>query len=430
MQPIRTFADANHALSRFRHVAAPGRYTLDRIIKFMDYLGDPQNNLKVVHVAGTSGKSSTCYYIAALFLRAGCKVGLTVSPHVDEINERLQIDLRPLEESLYCEHLGNFLSKVYKSGIQLSYFEVLVAFAYFQFAQQKVKYAVVEVGLGGLLDGTNVVARPDKVCVITDIGLDHIEVLGTTLTHIARQKAGIIHPGNHVFMLQQPAEVMEPVATINSEQRAILHIETAHVASPSLPLFQQRNLSLAEAVVNYTLRRDGHSSLDISDREQASKVYIPARMEMIAYHDKTIILDGSHNDQKVGALVRSIQARFEGVPAILLVSFGTNKGNSLQPALEQLRCLGDHIVITTFSTLQDEKRTAIEPAVVAGICRRLGFKTMKTIADPVQALHETLVSSEQLAVITGSYYLLNHIRPQLRDYIRRPYPTCDKVDQR
>jgi dihydrofolate synthase/folylpolyglutamate synthase len=182
MLRIETFSEASKLLAKFIPPDRPTSYTLDRMEQLMDYLGNPQNRLSVIHIAGTSGKTSTSYYIAALLHATGKTVGLSVSPHIDTIAERAQIDLRPLEESDYCEQLGIFLELIEKSGIQPSYFEVLVAFMYWLFDRRGVDYAVVEVGLGGLLDGTNVVDRSDKVCVITDIGFD-MYLVPTMITH-------------------------------------------------------------------------------------------------------------------------------------------------------------------------------------------------------------------------------------------------------
>src|SRR5262245_11235196 len=129
---MKTFAEANEVLRGFwpDQLTRPNTYTLDAIISLMDYLGNPQDKLKTVHIAGTSGKSSTAYYAAALLKAAGKKVGLTVSPHVDEINERVQINGTPLSETEFCSELTVFLELIKKSGLQPSYFELVVAFAF------------------------------------------------------------------------------------------------------------------------------------------------------------------------------------------------------------------------------------------------------------------------------------------------------------
>ena len=193
MTKLRSFNDIDTVLKDFIPPMRSFRsvYTLDTMRALMLALGNPQNSYKTIHVAGTSGKTSTSYYIAALLGQTGKKIGLSVSPHVDNVNERVQIDLVPLDEHEYCQQFSTFLQIINKLRIKPTYFELLIAFAFWQFAQEKVDYAVIEVGLGGLLDGTNVIERSDKVCVIADIGLDHVAVLGNSLAGIAAQKAGI-----------------------------------------------------------------------------------------------------------------------------------------------------------------------------------------------------------------------------------------------
>src|SRR5688572_10716165 len=156
---MKTFLEANEVLRQFWPELLSRRdvYTTETMVELMDYLGNPQDKLKIIHVAGTSGKTSTCYYSAALLKAAGKKVGLTVSPHVDEINERVQIDLVPMPEEAFCRDMTEFLGLVKKSELEPSYFEVLLAFAYWEFVRHRVEYAVIEVGMGGLTDATNVV---------------------------------------------------------------------------------------------------------------------------------------------------------------------------------------------------------------------------------------------------------------------------------
>lgn len=150
MRNIKNFNQVQIELEKFIEVTQTGAkqyYDLSRIFPLMNFLDNPQNKLKIIHIAGTSGKTSTSYYVASLLHNAGYNVGLTVSPHVDTINERTQINMIPLPEKEYCSYLNEFLDIVDESDIKVSYFEVLVAFAYWVFAKQKVDYAVIEVGL-------------------------------------------------------------------------------------------------------------------------------------------------------------------------------------------------------------------------------------------------------------------------------------------
>lgn len=416
MRAIKNFKQAQQALNQFIP-SQPGarRYSLDCISKLMDYLDNPQNKLKIIHVAGTSGKTSSSYYIASLLRESGRKVGLTVSPHVDELNERAQIDLEPLPENEYCKELSQFLDIVDESGLTPSYFEVLIAFAYWLFYKRQVDYVVVEVGLGGLLDGTNVVNRSDKVCVITDIGQDHIEILGKTLDKIALQKVGIIHENNTVFSYRQVEIIMEVIKDKCQNKKADLHIIEEEYLNDdnltSLPIFQRRNFNLAAQVVSYIKCRDNIRALTEKKMKDASEVYIPARMEIVSYHNKTLILDGSHNEQKISALVTAMQQRFQGASITILASFGNNKQSSVFESLKLLRQLGLDIIITRFNTEQDELRNPIEPQELALRAKEAGFTSVIVEPEPLLALELLENNTAKVGLITGSFYLLNHFRP-------------------
>ncbi|RWZ78410.1 MAG: hypothetical protein EOT05_01465 [Candidatus Microsaccharimonas sossegonensis] len=409
MVVIKNFAHANELLAGFIPSSKNIRYTLERMLLLMKYLGNPQDKLKVIHVAGTSGKTSTSYYAAALLVESGFKVGLSVSPHIDSVAERAQINLRPFNEGLYRQELGAFLDLVSQSGLTPSYFEVLVAFSFWLFEKHKVNYAVIEVGLGGLLDGTNVIHRKDKICIITDIGYDHTEILGNTLKEIASQKAGIIYESNHVFMHAQDPEIMSVINEKSLQEKATLVIVSnnsmlnALDAYKKLPDFQQRNFSLAYAAIENIMKTS-------SDITAALNTYIPARMEAIEWSGKTIVLDGSHNEQKLAALVKAMKHTYKGKPLVIVASFGKNKAASLTDNLKILRKISSHIIITKFDVGQDEIRTAIDSKTIGSIAKEFGFMT-EIQAEPSDAFRYALTQNEPIILVTGSFYLLNHIRP-------------------
>lgn len=413
---ISNFAEAHRALSDYipKDGPKPRPYSLDKMRRLMEFLGNPQDSLRIIHVAGTSGKTSTCYFVASCLTAAGHKVGLTVSPHVDEINERVQINLKPLDEADFCQSLDNFIELVGKSGVEPSYFELLIAFAYYEFARRKVDYAVIETGLGGLLDGTNVVGRRDKVCAITDIGLDHTEVLGDSLAEIATQKAGIIQPGNVVFAFRQGEAVMEVLETACAKQRGRLQVVEEAADEPAvaeLPLFQRHNWQLARRVVEHVLARDKQPPMTQNQLLEAMGIQVPARMEAVRRGDKTVVFDGAHNPQKLRVLAVSMLDKYPGQDVAALVSFSREK--QLPAALEQITALARHIIITRFAVGQDAPRQAVDPKRVAAECRRLGFEAVEVVDDPRQATQALLARPEAVLLVTGSFYLLNHVRPAI-----------------
>lgn len=412
---LKSFDDVHKALADFVPAthSVHHAYTLTRIRELMEFLGNPQDTYQIIHVAGTSGKTSTSYYLAGMLKEAGKKVGLTVSPHIDEVNERVQINLKPLAEAKFCSQLQTFLDLVEKSATKPTYHELLIAFAYWVFARDKVDYAVIEVGLGGLLDSTNVINRPDKICVITDIGLDHTAILGRTLPEIASQKAGIIKPHNAVFMHSQSEAVMEVVREVCSQQQAELqelHAPAADQLPLSLPLFQRRNWFLAFTTFLWLRQRDGLEPLDGSQLTSTTRTYVPARMEVIRVGHRTLIMDGAHNSQKLEALVSSIRQQFPGTPAAILLSMAQGKGPKLDSNLKHLRGLAGHVIITAFKTQQDLYKVSVDPLKIAAACDRLGFKNFEVISDPEEAYAALLKRPEPLLLITGSFYLISHIR--------------------
>jgi dihydrofolate synthase/folylpolyglutamate synthase len=403
---ITNFTEANKYLAQFYANIRPN-YTLDTMQGLLEYLGNPQETFRVIHVAGTSGKTSTAYYTSALLTAVGYKTGLTVSPHVDEVNERVQINAGPISETDFCTALTAFAQVLEASDFKPSWFETMVAFAYWYFAREAVDYAVIEVGLGGLLDGTNVIRRPDKTCAITDIGFDHTQILGDTLSAIAAQKAGIIQEGNDVVMYAQNQEVMDVVRAQAAQKHAELTVITDYDTSFDLPKFQQRNFGLAKQAVSVRLQRDGQSPLSADAAKTAAKTYIPGRMEVIPYGDKTIILDGAHNAQKLEVLADALHVKYPGTAIAALVGFAEGDEDRLRGSLEALKHISSNCIVTSFVSAEDNIKQAVAPAVVA---EQAGF-AVQVEPDAAKAFELLMQQSEPVLVVAGSFYLLNHIRP-------------------
>ena len=414
---MQTFQEVNDRLRQYwPENLARKAYTLESMQQLMDYLGNPQEQTKIIHVAGTSGKTSTAYYVAALLKACGKRVGLSVSPHVDELNERMQVDLVPMPEAVFCRDITIFLALVEKSNIIPTYFELMTAFAYWQFARKGLEYGVIEVGIGGLIDATNVVTRRDKVCVITDIGLDHIKKLGSTLGEITAHKAGIIQLHNPVFCYRQGAEVMRMLTKAAQHKQADLHVldpATDTQRNDTLPLFQQRNLGLACAAVAYVLQRDGGETLADSAVAQAALTYIPARMETLAYGDRTILIDGAHNAQKLHALCASLRHAYGDQPIAGLLAFVGGRNRDLDDAAKDLAQLIDHIILTDFQGEHDSPHNSLDPKELAKTFARQGAMSLEVIPGPEQALATLLKRPEKLLLVGGSFYFFNHIRPLL-----------------
>ncbi len=384
--------------------------TLDRIKPLMALLGNPQDRLRVIHIAGTSGKTSTAYYMAAMLTAAGQKTGLTVSPHVDSVTERVQINGQPLDEASFSGALSEFLDIIQAAQQPPSYFELIYAFAIWVFAKHEVDYAVVETGLGGLHDATNVVTRTDKLCVITDIGFDHTHLLGNTLAEIAVQKAGIIHEGNAVFTYQQAYEIMQVIRQAAESHQAELHIVTEFDqlhGSTIMPDYQRHNWILAQQVYEYLVERDGLQPLTSEVLRKTQELQIPARMDSKQINGKNVIMDGAHNAQKMTAFVNSFKHLYPDIKPTIMIALKDDK--EYQSVIPILAPIAGEIITTTFNTTQDLPVTSMDPELLAQAFRGIGAEA-SSIPDQNEALEALLQTDNDVCIITGSFYLLSQIR--------------------
>jgi len=383
-------------------------YSLDRIVKLLAYLGDPQEQFRTIHIAGTSGKTSTSYFIRSLLEQSGKKTGLTVSPHITGINERVQISGEPLTEKKFVAYLEEFLDLVDESRVTPTYFELLAAFAYWVFAKEHVDYVVVETGLGGRLDATNTIERDDKVCVITQIGLDHTHILGDTTQKIATEKAGIIRHNNQAFVAFQDEDIVaifrERAEHMNAKLEVINPDDSLLPAS--LPSFNTSNISLAHAATRYIANRDGFV-LTMNPTLQAP----PGRFEVFNVRGKTVVLDGAHNPQKFAALMKSLTER-RLVPAHFVVAFKSSPGKDISNSLQHLLPFASSFTLTSFDMGMDQKILKSVPAgTIAEILRTLTPTSTYIVNDAKQALERALRDDSLLPIIvTGSLYLVAELR--------------------
>ncbi len=412
---LHTMDDVYRTLDGYvpQNVGMFGNYNLDRMRALMDALGNPQDMVKVVQIAGSSGKTSTCYFIRALLQQAGRQTGLTVSPHVITVKERAQIDGTVLPDDEYIAYFSRCADLVRASGIKPTYFELLMAFAYWLFAEVQVDYAVVETGLGGLLDGSNVVTRADKLCVLADIGLDHTTILGRTLPEIAAQKAGIIQPGNHAVAQVQDKEVLEVFRRRAEKQHGSLELagETA-TGADALPAFQQRNWRLACTAYHYLQQRDGLPELTPAQYAAAAQQVPPGRMEVFTVGRKTIILDSAHNPQKIKAFVETLADR--GITsAPVLTTFLGAPGTKIIGNLRGLQPLATELLIPNCKVVQDMARTSVHGPIMAEKARAVGIANVRVQDSVRQAVDSLLALPGDVGVVVGSLYLVSLVRPLL-----------------
>lgn len=405
---IRNLQEANQALLPYVPlvVQLTGKHTtLERIEPLMKLVGSPQDRLRVIHIAGTSGKTSTAYFMAALLHAGGKTVGLTVSPHVDSVTERVQLNGKPLAETEFCQLLGEFLELITPAKQSPSYFELLYAFSLWVFDRLGVDYAVVETGMGGLYDATNVTGRADKVCIITDIGFDHMHILGHTLAEIAAQKIGIVHDHNQVFMYEQSEDIMKIVREWATQHQAPVQLVDVREQDRS---YQQRNWFLAYQTYDYLEKRDKLQHLTSQVLEKTQKIQVPGRMDIRQVRGKTVVMDGAHNLQKMTAFINSFRQLYPDAKPTVLLAF--KEGKEYEALLPLLTGLADYFIVTVFNTTQDLPVKSMDPEVLATALREAGAQKLKTVTNQKQAVEALLAAPGQICIITGSFYLLSQIR--------------------
>jgi dihydrofolate synthase/folylpolyglutamate synthase len=415
---ITTLSQAEQALALYRPAVKEflGKdMSLDRMRPLMALLGNPERKLRVVHVAGTSGKTSTSHFIAHMLHMTGSKVGLTASPHVDSLLERVQVGDQPIAEAEFCAHLTEFLASIKNVEPRPTYYELLVAFVYWYFDKVQVDFAVVETGLGGLYDGTNIADSPHKICVITDIGFDHMKVLGDTLPEIAKQKAGIIHQGNYALMFEQSPEIMQVFQGHCQHVGATLQVVSPKLITdfsfgPQMPLYQQRNWTLAWSTYQYLANRYNLPVIQASQLEASRTVHIPGRMEIVRQGDKTIIYDGAHNAQKMAAFIQSFRQLYPAVKPSVLLSVRDRK--DFRDVVVQLFDIAEEIILTSFHVSQDIEHRNAHLGEMQTFCHEQGYDNVITEPDQIQAYRRLLNTTSGVGVVTGSFYLIHQIKQQ------------------
>ncbi|NND63130.1 MAG: bifunctional folylpolyglutamate synthase/dihydrofolate synthase [Flavobacteriaceae bacterium] len=282
---------------------------LDNTVALSRYLGNPENKFKSVHVAGTNGKGSSSHMLASIFQEAGYKVGLYTSPHLKDFRERIKINGKMIPKRTVTNFIGNH--KSYFETNELSFFEMTVGMAFDYFGRKKVDIAIVEVGLGGRLDSTNIITP--EISLITNIGLDHTQFLGNTLELIAKEKAGIIKPGVPVIVGETTSEtkpVFESIAKENNSE--LIFAEPKPETDFELDLrgnYQQKNKATVLAAVKALQELDWHiSEENIKNglKNVVKNTGILGRWQQIGERPK-IICDTAHNLEGLALVMDQLQ---------------------------------------------------------------------------------------------------------------------------
>ncbi|MFI7488768.1 bifunctional folylpolyglutamate synthase/dihydrofolate synthase [Micromonospora echinaurantiaca] len=420
-------------------------FELDRIQSLLDLLGDPQRAYPAIHLTGTNGKTSTARMIDSLLRAFGLHTGRYTSPHLETVRERISLDGEPVSEERFTatyrevEPLARLVDE--RSAEPLTYFDMTTALAFATFADAPVDVAVVEVGLGGAEDSTNVIQA--GVAVITPIGLDHTEWLGDTVEDIALHKAGIIHKGATVISAAQEEEAARPIlercaevgATIAREgsEFGVLRRAVAvggqvltlqglggvyeEVFVPLHGAHQAQNAAVALAAVEAFLGAGARRQLDVETvREGFAAASSPGRLERVR-SAPTILLDGAHNPQGMAATVTALQEEFAF--SKLVAVLGVLADKDAASLLELLEPVVDQVVVTRNSSprAMPARELAALAAEVFGPDRVEVAEEMPDAIEAAVALAEEDVPGELSGVgvlITGSVVTVADARRLLK----------------
>lgn len=419
------YLDAHASYEKTGRIDSP---SLDVIERLCSAMGDPQHAAPVIHVTGTNGKGSTAQMMTRLLMASGLRVGTYTSPHLERVNERLAIDGAAISDDAFGEQVGAVADLEIVAGVRPGYFDTCTAAAFRWFADEAIDVAVVEVGLLGRWDATNVVDA--TVAVITNIGLDHTEFAGPTRAHIAREKSGIVKPGSalvtgenddemlDVFRESSPSSMLvrEVDFGVGSNELALggrfVELRTPTTIYPDVlvPLHghhQAVNAAVALTAVETFFARPLEESIVA---EGFAGVEMPGRFEILD-HQPLVIVDGAHNPAGADVCASVFFQDFDPAGRRVLV-VGCLRGRDPDEMLAALRA--DEFDLVVCCTAPSPRgRPAGE---VGRAARDLGCDEVREIERVEDALDHVMahMSADDAVLITGSLYVVGAARAQLR----------------
>ncbi|MGB2826596.1 MAG: folylpolyglutamate synthase/dihydrofolate synthase family protein [Dehalococcoidales bacterium] len=404
-------------------------FDLRRIERLLARMSNPQNAAKSVHIAGTKGKGSTAAMLASILKQSGYRTGLYTSPHLLNIRERIQVDGRQISEDEFARLVGRIkpeVEAVDTSGDlgELTTYEILTALAFMYFKDRGVAYQVLETGLGGRLDATNVV-QPE-VCVITSISYDHMDVLGDTLAEIAREKAGIIKSGSTVVTAPQIPEAMNVLEDVCRQQEVKLVRVGSDVSwrqksvSPEKQSFQLRglrgdynievpllgeyqleNAAIAITAAEVLAGRGAVITAEAITRGIAS-VNWPGRLQVLR-RKPWVIVDGAHNGDSVRRLVTALRQYFTFEKAVVI--FGASSDKNIAAMAAELKTFPDRVIVTSS---HHPRAVAVEQLVEEFSREGINPEVSKNVASAVERAL-SLAGPADLVCATGSLFLVAEV---------------------
>lgn len=400
-----------------RQVSPYYDFKLTKFQRFLKAIGNPQHKLaNVILIAGTKGKGSTAHFIEAGLRATGCKTGLFTSPHLLSIRERIKVNnkkIPPKEFNRLANKIRNTIKKT--KNLEITFFEAITAMAFLYFVEQKVDYPILEVGLGGRLDATNVV-NP-KIAVITRIGYDHTDILGKTLTKISSEKAGIIHPKSYVVIAQQRPSALKVIKNrikkfgnnfceVNKSIKVKIlktslsgtEFDTDKFGKIKLKVLgkhQVENCCTALAVFDYLKTQDPRINTE-KIKQGLANVQIPARCQIVNFEPITII-DGAHNPESCQALSEVIN---ELIKTKVIIIFGASQGKLVNQMFRILAPIARQFILT-----QSQNPRHIPVPELAKLLSpyKIPYLLSNSVRDAIKLAK--LQPQKLPIVITGSFYV-------------------------
>ncbi|MCZ6794341.1 MAG: hypothetical protein O7J95_12080 [Planctomycetota bacterium] len=428
MEPLRDFAEFEKYLASFTNYERQRRFRygpealpLGRMLGFAKDLGAPHRRYPAVHIAGTKGKGSTTLILERLLIEEGFRVGSYTSPHVDHLRERVQVDGEWVSEWEVVDMVNSILPVLERrrrspDGEFPTFFELMTGLAMLHFSRRSVDWGLFEVGLGGRLDATNILSP--RVTAITNIALEHTQVLGDTLEKIAREKAGVIKDGTPVVVGALASEALEPITEVASQRGAPLvpcRSDGVRLSGPGLleidgfpggfraPAIRgpalRANLALALEIERLVLEDAEREPSSAAVSRALFRLELPARVELFG-GNPPVVLDGAHTAESVRALGDTLAELDFPRPRTAVFSLAGDK--RMDAVLEELLSVADDFIFTRADAARslppDELRT------------RLGRG--RVVEEPGRAVEEALEGCAAV-VICGSIYLAGEVRGEL-----------------
>ena len=432
---------------RSTHSPGHSAFHLERMSLLMERLGNAHLAVPTVHIAGTKGKGSTSAMTASILAAQGYKVGLYTSPHLHSATERIRVDGQPVSQREFADVVERIWPVVEEVGASGGYggvttFEAMTAMAFVHFRQVGARFQVMEVGLGGRLDSTNIVEP--QVCAITSISLDHTATLGDTRAKIAFEKAGIIKAGAPVVVAPQPDEAMSVIMDV-AEQRAAPLLSVADrftwqkrasdiygqtftlkragksydLQTPLIGDYQMENAATAVAIAE-TLVSRGVRIDDAAIVQGIRDVHWPARLQVLATREKSgklLVVDGAHNPYSMERLVEAVRDHFSYERLILI--FGALSGHSAEGMLRALRPLAPKVLAT-----HSRHPRSASGETIAQVAAALGMDvvfTSENVGDATRAAL-AMASEDDLVLGAGSLSVAAEVTEEVRSIPPELYP--------